>query len=109
MSTEFVACPRCHHYRFGTWTCTCRHFLVVIPWQGKAGDADWCEQWELDAEAAVEAFCERDDAEGDYTILRNSGTPEVWCKDDAGDVTRWSVTAEAEPVYRAYTIKERAP
>lgn len=104
--SDFEKCRRCHEY---AWIpCSCTRHEIAQPdtggqHKGQVHDDDWEEVYGRDAEDIVQAWAQRYDSDGDYTIVRG-GEEEVWVRDGDGNVTRWKVTGESVPSYHATQI-----
>jgi hypothetical protein len=99
--SDYNECKRCGDYSWGE--CRCQPYQLAQAWRGKVDDAEWTTVWGKDPESIVEAWAERYDSNGDYTIV--SGSPqEVWIRDARDDdvkITKWEVTGESVPEYHA--------
>jgi len=98
--SDYKACPKCGEWGWRN-PCPCVVYEVAIPWKGRVEDSDWYSVQAEDPEQAVEKFCQKSDYESaEYSILKNYGEDEVWCR-LLGDtvITKWRVTAESEPQY----------
>lgn len=63
-----------------------------------------------DAEEAAENYSRTSDEGGDYTIIGNGGCDKLYVRAvEGGEVTVWSIQAEAEPKYYAHQIQETPP
>lgn len=94
----FEKCPRCEEYNFVP--CECRCFELGRSWHGEAPEC-WQAYYGKNPELLVERWASEYDSNGDYTIVSGKEA-EVWVRDEDGNVTKWDVTGEAEPVYYAH-------
>lgn len=109
--SDYERCPKCHQYGW-VKTHTCKPFEACVdwspdtaPWSRQPREDEWTDARSAgDAEDAAEHFCERYDADGDYTIV-SRGSGRVWIRDEEGVVTRWTISAESVPQYHAYAAK----
>jgi hypothetical protein len=73
------------------------------------GDVDdWRDFYARDPEEAAEKWAERYDSYGDYTIV-NGSSAIVDVMDEEETVTKFEVTGESVPSYRAYEHKPSPP
>lgn len=97
MSLEW--CNECWTHHFNGAKCFPR-FEVL-----DEDDGDWTPIRAIDAEEAAETWAERSDADSaEYHIL-SGYEPTVTVRDEDGNVTRWRVSGESEPQYRAKEIE----
>jgi hypothetical protein len=102
--SDFKQCPKCKEWSWRN-PCPCVVYEVAIPWKGEVDVDDWYAVHAEDPELAIEKFAQHYDSDGDYSILRNNGADEVWCR-LLGDtvISKWRIVAESEPQYYAKPI-----
>ena len=91
-------CPTCGEFSYTYHKCSLV-WSVYSPDRGE-DESDAVLVRALDAEDAAEKWAERDDSDGDYTIVGGSSV-EVICISSAGVQTRWRVSGETVPQYYA--------
>lgn len=101
-----TTCSKCHNYYFETREHVCPPAWLV--WNPENGDVEDARTfYNHDAEGAVQVWAERDDSDSaDYLIVK--GNPTIVCVQakDGGPITKYRVTGEMEPHYRAEMIVE---
>lgn len=88
--------------------CRCVRYEIAQPntggpRKGQVDEGDWDEVYGKDQQDIVEAWAQRYDADGDYTIVGGS-EEEVWIRNEDGEITRWTVIGETVPEYHAKQI-----
>jgi len=103
-------CKTCGSWMMFPNSHRCPPKFDVIDADGGYGKDPW--QWAKaifahDAETAAEKYADQSDCEGDYSIIRGNEAT-ILVRDEAGEITRWTVTGESVPSYSAYPADDLA-
>lgn len=107
MASRYERCTRCREF---TWSpCHCKRFEIARQWQPDhavpTDENEWREVYGTEPCRIVEAWAQRYDSNGDYTIVGGDDA-QVWLRDEDGNVTKWTVCGETVPEYHAREVKQ---